>query len=302
MSRRARGEGAVFRRADGSWIARVDLEPGPDGKRRQRSRRAKTKAEALTKLRVHQEEAELLTSPGGPRRTVPEAVELFLSTKAYRTASTHQQDLWSVGLIDRGIGSKRIGELTVAQCDEFLRRAMAGEYGRRTMSTDSVRRLRRLLINALRNEMRLGNLIRNVADLSNVPAPAIVKDDEGHHDEDGDGSGAIRRTLTPIEFGSLWRAARYPLAVVIDLCGRNGRRPSEARALRWQCIDLEAMTLTVDRQMSRSNRLTKAKTKRAVRSIAFDDTTAKVVEAWRRFRTRRRRGLALSGPTAPISS
>ncbi len=288
MSRRARGEGSVFRRADGSWIARVDLEPGPDGKRRQRSRRAKTKAEALAKLRALQEEAELLTNPEGPRRTVSEAVELFLSTKAYRTASTHQQDLWKAGLIDRGIGSKRTGELTVAQCDEFLRRAMAGEYGRRTMSTESVRRLRRLLVNALRNEMRLGNLIRNVADLSNVPAPTIAIDDEGQHDEDGDISGAIRRTLTPAELRSLWRAARYPLAVIVDLCGRNGLRPSEARALRWGSIDLEAMTLTVDRQMSKSNRLTKVKTKRAARTIAFDENTAEVIQAWRRIQNEKK--------------
>ncbi|MFV0525894.1 MAG: tyrosine-type recombinase/integrase [Acidimicrobiales bacterium] len=86
----------------------------------------------------------------------------------------------------------------------------------------------------------------------------------------------------------LRRAARNPLIVAIELCGRNGLRPSEARGLRWECIDLENQTLTINRQMSSTGRLTKPKNKRSYRTIPFDDLTAEYLINWRANQQRKR--------------
>lgn len=49
--RRGHGEGSVFQRADGVWVASVDLGLGPDKKRRRRVVYGKTKTEATKKLK-----------------------------------------------------------------------------------------------------------------------------------------------------------------------------------------------------------------------------------------------------------
>lgn len=108
--------------------------------------------------------------------------------------------------------------------------------------------------------------------------------------EDGDSSSSAHRALTQTEFRELWRSARWPLIVLLDLCGRNGLRPSGARALRWTQVDLDARTLTVNRQMSSENRPTAAKTKRSVRTIPVDDRTAHVLKTWRGKQETKRAG------------
>jgi integrase len=55
--------------------------------------------------------------------------------------------------------------------------------------------------------------------------------------------------------------------LLIDLSGRHGLRPAEARALRWSRVDLEARTLRIDAQINRRIEIVKAKTKRSVRTI-----------------------------------
>lgn len=281
QTRRVHGEGSVFQRGDGTWVARIDIEPGPNGKRRQRSRRASSEKDAIKKLRALRRDSEAVSNFDGLKRSVADAVETYMATKSFGSQSTADTTRWRADVIVGGLGRTRIGDLTVIQCDQFISAAGRGEFGRRPISIDGQRRIRRLLINSLRNEMRLGNLATNVADLTLQPqaAPAATGT---NGDDDGDDAASIRRTLTHDEYRRLWRSARHPLAVIIDLCGRNGLRPSEARALRWPNIDLEAMTIAVDRQLSKGNRLTRPKTKRAARKIPIDDLTADVLTNWRR--------------------
>ncbi len=64
-----------------------------------------------------------------------------------------------------------------------------------TVNADGARRLRSLLVNSLHNEMRLGNLAKNMADLSLRPEEGIrSKGDVA--DEDGDDVDSVRRTLS----------------------------------------------------------------------------------------------------------
>lgn len=281
MTRRGRGEGTVLRDGDG-WIARVDLEPGPDGKRRRMKRRARTKTAALAALKELRNEVDHLPNPTGLRRTVSDAIDSFLSVqpKANRATKTIEMEEWRASVIASGLGEKTIGKLSVNDCDAFLRNAAEGEFGIRPIGTGALRRIRSLLVMVLRNEIRMGNLIRNVADLSVMPIDGRAYDDQAN-DDDGDSSGSARRTLSHHEYRRLWRVARNPLVVLVDLCGRNGLRPSEARGLRWECVDFEEQTLIVNRQMSSKDVLTRTKTKRSRRTIQFDELTVECLTIWR---------------------
>lgn len=275
----------MLRDGDG-WIARIDLPVGPDGKRRRRKRRARTKTEAFKALKELQAEVAELDNPYGLNRTVEQAVETYLNSqpKANRAPKTIVMEEWRGKVVVSGLGKKQIGKLSVTDCDRFLKLAAAGEYGSRTMSAETVRRMRRFLINTLRNEMRLGNLNRNVADLSVMPD--IEQRPQLTDDDDGDSSLSVRRTLSYDEYRRLWQAARFPLRVVVDLCGRNGLRPSEARALRWRCVDFDAMTITVNRQMSSDDQLAPPKTKRSLRTTRIDDNTVDCLTTWRKTQDR----------------
>ena len=50
MKRRGSGEGSVHRRADGLWVAVLELPRGSDGRRRRRYVRAKSKSTVLSML------------------------------------------------------------------------------------------------------------------------------------------------------------------------------------------------------------------------------------------------------------
>jgi site-specific recombinase XerD len=275
---------------DGSgWVARLDLPPGPNGKRRRRKRRARTKTEAIAALKQMQREVDEAINPDGARRTVAEAVASYVAVQqnTKRSPKTIQMEQWRATMIVAGLGRKAIGKLTVRDCDTFLRHAANGEFGSRTMGRETLNRVRSLLVKVLRNEMRMDNITRNVAELSVLPGDLTTRHHHTDHD-DGDSSTSMRRTLSYDEFRRLWRIARSPLVVAIELCGRNGLRPSEARALRWECIDLEAKTLTVNRQMSNSETLTEPKTKRSRRTIPIDGLTVECLAGWQAIQNTKR--------------
>lgn len=286
LSRRAHGEGTVYREGD-RWVARIDLPSGPDGKRRQAKRRARTKTEAHRVLRTLQSESTTLANLVGTKRTVGDAVDAYLSVQpSDRAPKTIVMENWRAEIIRQGLGRRRLEKLTVVECDAFLTAAAAGKYGRKPLGRDATRRVRSLLVNVFRNEQRTGNVSQNIPELSVMPNASAASRVDDH--QDGDSSNSVRRALTHAEYQELWRIARHPLLVLIDLCGRNGLRPSEARALRWDRVDLDNLTLAVRRQMSTENQPTKAKTKRSVRMIGIDSTTADVLSDWRRVQLNHR--------------
>ncbi len=173
------------------------------------------------------------------------AVEAHLSA---RPAS--DQDAWAARLVVEGLGAFRLTDLTVAHCDDFLRSAAAGMNGRRPIGLDQLRKVRQFLAAVLRNEMRVGNLARNVGDLSRLPP---VQSSAGE-----------RRALDRAELRALLSRARGSRLIIVDLIGRNGLRPAEARGLLWSDLDLNASLLSVSGQLDRQNRRTSPKTKKGV--------------------------------------
>ena len=94
--------------------------------------------------------------------------------------------------------------------------------------------------------MRIGSVSRNVADLAMTPTQS----------ENSKGM----RALTIDELRALLDVATDGRLIIIDLCGRNGLRPAEARAVRWVDVDLDQGELTISGQMNRQNERTTPKT------------------------------------------
>jgi integrase len=267
----------VYRSPDGAgWIAALELPPLGDGRRRRRKRRAKTRAEAQVLLRKMKEEFAQTGSLTSAQRTVGDAVESFMARRQLENlaAGTRDNDHWLAGLIVAGLGPRKLSSLSVADCDQFLASCMSGLGDRRPIGRAHMAKLRQRLVAVLRNEMRVGNLARNVAELAIVPGAQDQADDDLSDEQ-------ARRSLTVEELHRLLDAATGSRLILIDLCGRNGLRPAEARAVRWIDVDLDVGELSVRGQMDRHDRRTNVKkAHNAARTIPLDQTTVERLKLW----------------------
>ncbi len=267
---RGKGEGSISRSPDGSgWIARIEL-PRVNGQRRRKKLRAKTRVEALKLLRQMQDELHTTGGNSDHRRLVCDAVETYLELRRRdtKTSGAFEDIEWAAGVISKELGGFRLIDLTVLDCDRLFEKRKEGRNGGQPMSRGRLTRVRRTLIRVLANEVRVGRLSANVADLSVLPA---ARQDETE-----------RRALEPNELASMLEAARHARRIIVDLCGRNGLRPAEARALRWADLDLDAYELHVRGQQDRGNNRTSVKRAyNAARIIRLDRTTVSTLKEWR---------------------
>ncbi len=267
--RRANAEGSVFQDEFGRWVAMIELPRRPDGRRQRKKRRARTRAEAQRLLREMRDELNTAKVVTNARRTIGDAIADYQAAREAKGLSqgTLDQSRWQLEVIGDALGRRRTATLTVADCDGFLDAAAQGIGERRPISRAHIGRIRFTLINVLANEIRVGHLTRNVAELSILPATTVEKKE--------------RRALTHDELSALLSVAKGSRLVLIDLSARNGLRPAEARALRWADVDLEVGVLTVSGQLDRQNRRTKPKTKKSARSLQLDEITVDCLRAWR---------------------
>jgi integrase len=205
---------------------------------------------------------------GSGQRQLRDSLADYLRVRraAGRAARTIELDEWMLSVIGQGLGAKRLDALTVVDCDRFLEAAAMGEYGA-PIGRSSLTRIRSTLIGVLRNDLRRGLVARNVGELSVMP-------------EDRQ-QGRERRALTVTELRSLLELGTETTAILIDLSGRNGLRPAEARAVQWTGVDLEAGTLAVDGQMNRANERVAPKTRKAARTIRINAETIGRLRRWR---------------------
>ena len=216
MARRSTGEGSIIQTENGRWAAVIELPRGADGKRNRRWRRARTKTEAQALLRQMRDELHQSGSIADANRTVDQAVEEYRALRASSQGLSHgtlDQDEGPLKLIETGLGRQRLASLTVADCDRFLRRAAAGELGR-SLGDRYLRRLRRTLINVVQNEMRIGSVSRNVANLAMTPSSPknLERHASTHH----------RRAAGPPRRGHRWPADHHrPLRPQRATAGRG---------------------------------------------------------------------------------
>ena len=269
--RRPSAEGTIFQLPDGRWAAVIDLPRHPNGRRNRRKREAPTKSQAQELLREMRREIDRFGSlPPADRRisqTLAEYVDqVLLPARAGKGLSPDHRAIHEA--IDTHLGNRRSAQLSVQECDAFLAAFASGEanVSGRPVGRDYVRRTRSFLRNAINNDMRLGYLNRNVADLAVMPEVSTT--------------ARPRRALTVEEWRRLYASASGALKVAIDLSGRHGLRPQETRSLRWTALDLDRGTLSVVTQFDSSDDFVDPKTIDSTRTIELHQEAMELLTRW----------------------
>lgn len=266
MTRRANGEGSIWRRTDGRWVGATYAATNRGGRKRVHVY-AKTRAQAREKLTELQRELDRGVRVPVENWTVQQYLDHWLATvvKPNRAPKTHQGYELSVRLhIAPTIGRKKLRALAVQDVREMVFALQQDGMGRR-----GVQFVHAVLRAGLQNAMRDELVTRNVAKLVQIPAPQY---------EVGTGLSVdqARTLLAAVEADRL--AALYVVAVYLGL------RRGELLGLRWEDVDLDAETLQVAHTLQRVEgqlQLQPPKTRTSRRTVPLPDP---VVEALRAHR------------------
>ncbi len=207
------------RNCPGRWRGVVSLKPGPDGQRRRKKVSGKNKTEVRAKFaELHDELNDGVVTNAG--YTVAQAINDWLADglagRAPKTVSTQQEVLDP--LIDI-IGAVPLRDLSAATVRSALNDLAA------TRATRTVAMAHAGLTRAIRHAEANDKVRRNVATLVDTPAGQ---------------EGRPSKSLTFGQAVALIRAARsYGLYAYVVVSLLVGVRTEEARALRWDHVDLE---------------------------------------------------------------
>ena len=233
MSRRANGEGTIFRRKDGRWCASLYVVT-TRGRRKRVHVYGKTRPEVREKMTALQRDMDRGVRMPEERWSVAGYLEHWLEdvVKPNKAPKTHQGYELVVRLhILPVIGRKRLRSLGVPDVRDLI--ARLEEQG---MTTRGIQQVHAVLRNALQSAMREEVVARNVAKLVQVKTPRY---------EVGRGLSVeqARILLTAARSDRLY--ALYVLAVYLGL------RRGELLGLRWRDVDLEEGTLQVRHTLQR---------------------------------------------------
>jgi len=238
-SRRGHGEDSIYFDAEKDrYVGAVSLGHGGDGKRVRRKVYGKTKQDVRLKLKSLRSDIEAgVRAPAS--YTVQAAVDDWLaeglSGRSERTLTLYRDGVKP--LTDR-IGARQLRKLTAAE----VRSALAGLSGE--LSTRSLQIAHNCLVRAIRQAEADDIVARNVASLVKTPAGREGRPSKALNAEEAQ---ALVKAAAGVLRANGMRARRgpYRLHAYVVLLLTTGIRPEEARALRWDLVDLEAGTVSV---------------------------------------------------------
>lgn len=224
---RGKGEGSLFKDANGYWTVVVEL-PSHGGERRRKKVRRKSKAEALKILRELINERERTGDMPTRVMSVEQWMNEWFTTIAAKknrpkTLSTYR------GLIDREIlptvGSKKLDKLSTTDV-----RRMLHSITEKGLSSTTAAQVYRILSVALKYAEKNGKVARNVAALVDPPRPAKPQL-EALTVEQGI---RVLQTAARDPLGSLWAAVLLTGARQGELLGLERDRVGDVIDLSWQ--------------------------------------------------------------------
>ncbi|ACV76895.1 site-specific integrase [Nakamurella multipartita] len=249
--RNAVGEGSVYQRKDGRWVAAAYV-PVADGTYRRVSHYVRTKADAKAKLREMNDRAAKNMPAPPPSLTV----EAYLGEWLTHMKQHVRRSTWvayesnaRLHIVPR-IGRKKLSQLSVRDVRLMIDGLRKDGKGKRTVQYVHAT-LRAALEHAYREEL----VTRNVAKMVRVERPTPTP----------------KEPLSVAEARRLLTATRddedHALWVVMLLLGL---RRSEVCGLRWDNVDLENRTLSVTHSVQRVDgklRELPTKTRRSTRTV-----------------------------------
>lgn len=257
LARRAHGEGTLYQRGDGLWVAQLRL---PTGERR--SIYSKRKSVVQARLRELRRAAEDGALPEREQRiTVEKYLDRWLDAvrASIRPSTMVSYDL-NVRRLNKFFGRAQLSALTPVMIQTAY--ARLADQG---LSPRSVLQIHATLHRALGQAVKWGMLIRNPSDSVDRPRPRRAE----------------MSTLSLDELMRLFEAARGTrMYAVFVLLGTTGMRLGELLGLKWEDVDLAGRRLVIrralQRQAGKGLLFVEPKTSRSRRTIHL---TALAVEA-----------------------
>ena len=259
---RGHNDGSIYKdEAKGRWYGAISLGYGPDGKTWRRHKvSGRTRAEVVGKLKQLQAERDSGVEPERAY-TVQRAVDDWLAEGLDgRSARTVRLNHDVLQLVTAILGGIELRKLTAHDVRRALVQMAAGNSSRTVTLTHNA------LTRALRHAEANRHVGHNVAALVDTP--------KGQ-------PGRPSKALTAEQAAAVLTAARESrLGAYVVLCLMTGIRTEEARALRWDHVDLDAASVAVWRSVRLGG---DTKTSKSRRTLGLPQA---VVEALREHRIR----------------
>lgn len=269
--KRGPGEGSIFQRKDGRWVAELVLGYGPDGKRIVKRAYGRTRAEVsqwLAKVVADRHRGMPLEKPD--RATVAQFLDRWLedvvrhSCRPSTYASYRQYVRNHIAPV---LGGLRIQKLTPARIQAFYAQKLDEGLSPRT-----VQYLHAILHRALEQAVKWELLARNPC--AQVERPRVARQE--------------RPVLTPEQVQAFLEAARHDrFYALYVLAVATGLRQGELLGLTWDDVDFEARRLYVRRQLvwprgeAEEPYLAEPKSARGLRVIDLPESVVRVLEQHR---------------------
>lgn len=218
--RRTKGDGSLFKRANGLWVGVVEV-PTTDGKRRQKSVSSRDRNEAIRKLKKLRSEVDAGIIVAAGKTTVATWLDHWLENihgpKLRPGVKTDYAGVIRLH-IKPHLGKRRLGQLT----PEHVRHMQRSIEHSRTAELAHV-----VLQGALEDAKDEGMITRNVAKIAKRP-------------------GHITQHREPLTAGQAKQLLRSAIAAEDPMASRwaaallLGARQGEVLGLQWSRLDLEA--------------------------------------------------------------
>jgi integrase len=253
VMRRGRGEDGIsfehrgpcrdpgrHRHCAGLWRGEVTLGYAEDGRRTRRKVSGKTKTSVVDKLReLHNElDKGIIPRTGYANYTVRQAAEDWLANGLDgRAAKTIKKNENVLEPILKAIGTRKLRELTAGDVRRALSR-MAAEYSSAAVTMGHLA-LKRAIRDAEANDL----VSRNVATLVDTPKGQEGRPSKSLTLEQAVAVIAAARSLPVMELRPGLKDVRRPPTLMyayVVLSLLVGVRTEEARALRWQYVNLDS--------------------------------------------------------------
>lgn len=253
MTKRANGEGSIFRRANGRWYSSLSYRDDY-GVAQRREVSGKTQAEVRAKLREAQERLEAGVPVKDTAMTVAAWIDDW-TTKALPASDRKQATIDLYVTIARGHLVPKLGSLRLDRLRPSDVEALVLAKRRAGLSASTVRTIYAVLRAALDVAVRDGLIRRNPA--AAVKRPTVERKDAAfltaHQAE------ALLETLRGDRLEAMYR-----------LMLATGLRRGEALGLHWADVDLEGAVLRVRWTLSRTStglELGEPKTEKSRRTV-----------------------------------
>jgi integrase len=263
MGKRANGEGTVYRRNDGRWVASISLDNG-----KRKSIYCKTQREAIREV----QRANQAREQGLLCTREDETLGAFLASWLQDTAKPNlrprtyirYRELMELHVLP-ALGSVKLHKVSPQQLQKLYNKKLEEGYAPQT-----VKHIHRVLHRALRDALRWNLVARNVCDA--VDAPRVPKQE-------------MKALSVEQALQFLAAAKGDPLESLYVLALTTGMREGELLGLKWEDVDFARKTVQVRRTIARIPRegfkVAEPKTPKSRRSIHLTDLALESLERHR---------------------